>query len=241
MVIADGDERAPDAAVDQVPADDEQHERDREREVVKPLVGVELDSHVGEKRWRIGLDDDDALHAAGPPLEQMRFQDRRHRDREREGGERQVEAREAQGRQADDEADDAGGDAGQRDRPDVAPVLVHDQRRRRVPADRHQRPVAERDLPRVAGEQVEPDDRDEEGARLGEVARVEVADEVRQEEEHGQPRRDHGDPEAHSQSPAHQTRLAETFPKRPAGRTSRTPRITASATGRRRSVPIQPT
>ena len=147
---------------------------------------------------------------------------------------------EPQRRQADQEADDAGGDPGERDRPDVAPVLVHRERRGRVAADRHQRAVAERDLARVAGEDVQPDDRDEEDARLREVAGVEVADEVRRqrvEREHrGRGQRPERDPE-----PAPHTRVTSARPKRPVGLTSSTPRITASATGSRRSVPIQST
>jgi hypothetical protein len=65
--------------------------------------------------------------------------------------------------------------------------------------------VAERDLSRVAGEQVQADDRDEEDARAGEVARVEVADEVRQQEEDADPRSDReqpgADPERRPQCP----------------------------------------
>src|SRR6185437_6542276 len=77
-------------------------------------------------------------------------------------------------------------------------------------------------------------------AGLGQVAGVEVADEVRREQvehEHSQCReRPHRDPE-----PTPHTRFTGARPKRPVGRTSSTPRITASATGSRSSVPTQST
>ena len=185
------------------------------------------------------LEQPQALAASCQPGELL--QQRGHRDREGERGEREVDAREPQRRQADQEADDAGGDPGQRDRPDVAPVLVHRERRGRVAADRHQRAVAERDLARVAGEDVQPDDRDEEDARLREVARVEVADEVRRQRVEHEHRGRGQRTRARSRARAFIRASTSTRPKRPVGLTSSTPRITASATGSRRSVPIQST
>src|SRR5438874_484963 len=185
------------------------------------------------------LEEAQALGAAGQAGELL--QQRRNRDREAEGREREIEPGEPQGRDADDEPDDPGRDSGERDGPDVAPVLVHDQRRGRVAADCHQRAVSERDLAGVAREQVQADDRDEEDARTREVARVEVADEVRKDEEDAEPCGHREQPGADPERAAHQTLLAEARPNSPAGRTSSTPRITASATGSRRSVPIQST
>jgi hypothetical protein len=114
------------------------------------------------------LEKPQALAAAGQARELP--EERGHRHREREGREGEVEPGEPERGQPDQEADHASGDPGQRDRPDVAPVLMHDQGRGRVRADRHQRAVAERDLAGVTGEQVQPDDRDEEDARVREVA-----------------------------------------------------------------------
>ena len=51
---------------------------------------------------------------------------------------------------------DPGDEAGDRDRPEVAPAVVDDEDRRRVGADAHERAVAERDLAGEAGEDVSP-------------------------------------------------------------------------------------
>ena len=72
---------------------------DHEREEIEPLVGIER-----QAERRIRLDDDDALHAAGPVLERRRLQDLRRRDGEREGREREIDALEPQRRQAEQEA-----------------------------------------------------------------------------------------------------------------------------------------
>ena len=85
------------------------HDGDREREQVEPLVRAQL-----QAERRVRLDDDDALHAAGPVLDVLVLQQLRHRHAEREGGEREVVAFEPQRRQAEQEADD---EAHQRRRP----------------------------------------------------------------------------------------------------------------------------
>ena len=79
----------------------------RQREVIEPLVGVER-----QAGRRIGLHDDDALHAAGQRFERLEFQDLRHRDRQREGRQRQIEALQPQRRQAEQKADDKADPAG---------------------------------------------------------------------------------------------------------------------------------
>ena len=76
---------------------------------------------------------------------------------------------------------------------------------------------------------------------LRQVARVEIADVAREDGEERDARPDHEDPEADSERAPHQTRLTTVRPKRPVGLMRRTTRITASAKGVRRSVPIQPT
>src|SRR4029453_19565368 len=95
------------------------------------------------------------------------------------------------------------------------------------------------DLSRYAGEQVQADDGDEERAGLREPARVEVADEARREHVGEQHEDGHGEPGGDpGRATAHQTRCPSgARPKRPAGRTSSTPRITATATGSARPPP----
>ena len=118
---------------------------------------------------------------------------------------------------------------------------MRDEDRGRVAADRHQGAVAEGDLPGVAGQQVQADDRDEVDADQGKVEGVEVADEPRDDGHEGH--RSHGDQGSGADSgrPPHQTFLTLGRPKMPSGRTSRTPRITASATGSFNTFPTQPT
>src|SRR5205807_792854 len=104
----------------------------------------------------------------------------------------------------------------------------------------HQGAVAERDLPGVAGQQVEAHDRDEEAARTRELGCTRVAEPVRQDEHEreGGCRDEHAQTDA--QWPVH-TRLTDARPSSPDGRTSRTARMTARAAGWRRSVPTQDT
>ena len=108
----------------------------------------------------------DSLAAAGQAGEPL--QDRGHRDRERERGEGEIKAREPPRGQTEREPGRHCHQPGERDRPEVAKTVVCGQDRGRVGPDRHQRAVAEGDLPRVASHQVEPDNRDEETARPGE-------------------------------------------------------------------------
>jgi len=100
----------------------------------------------------------DAGRPAGEMVELL--QHGRERDRDPEGRKREVEAGEAQGRHPGEEANATGDRRGDRDRPDVAHAVVAHQDRRRVRADRHERAVAERDLPAVARQHIEPEDRE---------------------------------------------------------------------------------
>src|SRR5947207_1027226 len=70
-----------------------------EHEEIKPLVGAEAKPRGGEKFRRLGLGDDDALHAAGPLLKVVELEKLRHRDAEGEGREREVQALEPERRQ----------------------------------------------------------------------------------------------------------------------------------------------
>ena len=153
-------------------------------------------------------------------------------DGDPEGGEREVEPRQPQRRNADEHADRACDHGGDRDRPEVADAVLRHQDRRRVAADRHERPVPERDLPAVAGQDVEAEDRDEVGADGRELHGVEVRERERQHDQ-----REHADPERDQLQP--HTRLTAARPNSPAGRTIRTPRMTASATASRSSPPTQ--
>ena len=117
-------------------------------------------------------------------------------------------------------------------------ALVRDEDRGHVAADGHERPVPEGDLAAQPGEDVEPDQRDEVHGDEACLARAEVR------EQRGSNAiattasattaraRDGGAPH---------TRRTASRPKRPAGRTSSTPRMIASATGSRRSAPTKST
>src|SRR3954463_13536257 len=118
--------------------------------------------------------------------------------------------------------------------------MVDGENRGLVAADRHERAVPERDLPAVAGEDCEPEQRDEVDADRRELARVEVADLMRDEpHDHGE--RDERERFEDELRARHQTRLAATRPKRPPGRTTSNPRISSSATGSFRVWPTYPT
>ncbi len=134
--------------------------------------------------------------------------------------------------EAEREPDHAGDDAGERDRPEVAPAVVDDEDRRRVRADPHEGAVAERDLPGEAGEDVEA-----ERARRGTGRRTRAGrcgssrrGTVRATTAHDE----HGERDRIAEPPLH-TRLTTTRPKSPAGLISRTTSRTPSATGSRSS------
>src|SRR4029077_13819636 len=123
-------------------------------------------------------------------------------------------------------------------RPEILDAAVEHQRRRHVAADRHERAVPERDLARVAGEHVEPEQRDRVDRDVRDLRGVEVRDQVR-EPEHDQARDDER-PDLRRQTlrPAH-TRLTASRPNSPAGRTRSTPRMIASATASWSSEPTK--
>ena len=183
----------------------------------------------------------DALPAAGELLEAL--DGRRHRDRDRERREREVEPGETERRESEGETHEACDEACDRKRPDVlqpardrsAELLVSGhQDRGRVAADRHERAVTERDLAGVAREDVEPEERDQVDGDVRVVARLEVADERRQDrdEDHERGKRDEPD---QALRPRLQTRFTSGLPKIPCGRTRSTPRMMRSAIGSRSS------
>ena len=172
-MIADRDQRASGPSPQEIPGEDEEHDQDREREVVEPLIGRQL-----EAERRVGLGEDDALRAAGPVLEVL--QDLRHGQRQREGRQRQVEALQPQRGNAEEEPDHQAHDAGDRDRQAVADVPLVDHDRRRVRAERVEGAVPERDLPVVAGQDVEAEQRDRVDRDLRELEQPEVREHERQ-------------------------------------------------------------
>ena len=154
---------------------DEHHDGDGEREQVEPLVRADR-----QAERRRGLDDDDALDAAGPMLDALVFEDLRGRDRQRKGREREIEPLQPQRRQAEQEAGAQADQAGRGDRRPIGqvPAIHHD--RGGIGADREERAMAERNLPVVAGEDVETEQRDGITDRQRELESPIVADEERQ-------------------------------------------------------------
>ena len=140
------------------------------------------------------------------------------------------------------EAGGAGDDARQRDRPEVADLVavdpVHAENRRRVAPDRHERALRERDLPAVAGEDREPEQRDEVHADDRELVRGEVPDQARHEGDQGREHDEARDLECQLDLHA---RLTVTVPNSPPGRTIRNSRINSSAAGSFSAEPTKPT
>ncbi len=124
-----------------------------------------------------------------------------------------------------------GHESGDGNRPPDAPAVVECEIRRRVPADAHERPLAERDLARVPGDDVQPEQHYEVQADQRHVSLLERAEKRRQ---HGDDR--DADGEAHTacdvgaENGPH-TRLVTVLPKRPSGFTTSTSRSTPSAIG----------
>src|SRR5206468_8100509 len=111
----------------------------------------------------------------------------------------------------------------------ICVVAIED--RRRVAADCHERAVTERNLSRVAREDVQAEDRDEEGRDVAADELVVVREPRRQQGDDARRRGDHRE-SLHRQP---HTRLTTRRPNRPDGRTTITPSSSASATGSRSS------
>ena len=227
-VVADGHDGPPRPPAQQVGGQDEGQDQQAEAQEVEPLVGIELEAPGG-----LRLAQHDALRATRPVLEV--FQDLRHRQRQREGRQGEVEPLQTQGRDPEQEADDQAHETGHRNRPAVRDVPLVDHDRGRVRAHRVEGAVAERDLAVVAGEDVEAEQRHRVDVDLGELEQPEVAQREGQHQGHHETDPRHGErPGARR----HQTRCTATRPNRPLGRTTRTIRISASATVSFSSVPM---
>ena len=98
---------------------------------------------------------------------------RRQGNGDRKGGQREVEPGKPECREAERKPEEPGDEAGDRDRPDVLHPAAYTEQpflpelrvsgheeRSRVSPDRHERAVAERDLPGVPGQDVEAEERD---------------------------------------------------------------------------------
>ena len=152
-----GDEGAADAAAHQVERRHDGEHGEEQQEEIEVALGVEAEA----EQARPG-DLDRGLRAA---------RDRRHVvdgpfDDELAGqrGDGEIEALDAQARHADDRADQRRHQPARRQRDPERQVEPHREVGRRVGADRHEGAVADRDLPGVAHQDVEPqraDDGDE--------------------------------------------------------------------------------
>ena len=128
-----------------------------------------------------------------------------------------------------------------RNRPEIAPAVVDDEDRRRVRADAHERAVAERDLAGEAGEDVQPEQRDQVDRDETELVRPVVRGQERRDDDRADERSE-AEPWPSLLSVALLIRASRPArPSRPAGRTSRTTSSTASAIGSCRSGVTEPT
>ncbi len=140
------------------------------------VISKPANSHGCERRRQLGDPEEvDPTAAAREVLEAL--ENRGHRDRDRERCQREIEAREAGGREPEENARCPGDEDRDRDRDDVLDPVIGHQDRGGVPTDRHEGAVAERDLPRVAGQDVQPRQRHEVDPDVGELLCAEVVHE----------------------------------------------------------------
>ena len=219
-----------------------------EREIIQPHV---LRHRQAERRIRLGHHQ--ALHAAGPLLEIAELQKLRHRGRQREGRQRQIDAGEPQRRLAEQEAERKADDAGDRQRQGVVHADMFHQDRRGVGADRVERALSQRKLAAAAGQDVQRQNREGVDQQHRQLEDDEVLHEQRRHDQHRQ--HDQRGPVAERHRPlrngldggrfgdgflhcAHdQTRFTMGRPNSPAGLTTRTVMISASAIGSFSSLP----
>ena len=252
LVVADRHEGAAGARFQQIDREDIDRDRDREREIIQPHVLRHL---VAEQRGdrRIRLGHHQALHAAGPVLETAELQQLRHRGRQRKGRQRQIDAAQAQRRLAEQESEGKADDAGDRQGQGVIDVGVFHQDRRGIGADRVERALAQRELAAAAGQDVQRQHR----KRIDQQHRQLEDDEVLHEQRHDDQQRQHHQRGAVAErhgplgngldgrrfgddflNCAHdQTRFTMGRPNRPAGLTTSTVMISASAIGSFSSLP----
>src|SRR5262245_25778768 len=117
-----------------------------------------------------------------------------------------------------------------------------DHDRGRVAADGHERAVAERDLARIPGQDVQPEDRDEVDAHVGDLGGTEVAEPVGEDGQESDAHQER-DPLGGERDdpPARHARLTVARPNSPLGLTRSTARITTNAAGSLSASPTKST
>ena len=248
LVVADRHEGAPRARLQQIDGEDVDRDRDGEREIIQPHV---LRYRQAERR--IGFGHHQALHAAGPFLEIAELQKLRHRGCQCKGGQRQIDAGETQRRLAEQKPETETDDAGDRQRQRVIHAAMFHQDRRGVGADRVESALAQRKLPAAAGQDVQRQHGEAVDQQHRELEDDEIlheqrrADQQHQHDQRGAVAERHGplgnglDGRGFGDdflNCAHdQTRFTMGRPNRPAGLTTRTVMISASAIGSFSSLP----
>ena len=191
-----------------------------------------------------------------PPVQcskKSEFQELRHGERQRKSRERQVSPRQPQRRQTEHETEGKANNASDWQRQRVVHVGVFHQDRRRVGADRVERALAERELAASAGQDVQRQHRKPVDQQHRQLEDDEVLDEQRYETQRGQHHQRGAEAKRHGAfrngfdgrgfcddvfSSAHdQTRFTMGRPSSPAGLTTNTTMISASAIGSFSSLP----
>ena len=172
-VIADGNEGAAGAAIEQVCGDADRHQKNHQNEQIQPPIAVNA-----EFRRRHRLDQNEALLAAGPDIEI--FQQLRHGDRHRQGDERKIGPLEAQRRQAEQYAERETDQRRRRQRRPIGHAVAMHQNGGGVGARGEKTAVAQRNLPVIAGENVKSEHGDGVDHHLRQLEDVIIADRERQ-------------------------------------------------------------
>ena len=178
VLIPDGDEGAPGARAEEVRGEERRRARRRGSEPIEREVGVE--PHVEDA----GRGQDERLRAArqSRPVREQPLDDLLRRER----SDRQVQSLQAERGESEEDADRRGEDAGEGDADPPREPETQREQPRRVGAHGHEGALPERDLARVAREDVQADRADRRDRDLvGEVQPV-----GRREERKGHDRRD---------------------------------------------------
>src|SRR4051794_8022351 len=186
-------------------------------------------------------------------LDEVELQQLWHRHCEREGRQRQINAAQPQRRQAEQKSESKADQSGDGQRQRIVHVGMFDQDRRGIGAERVERALAQRKLSAAAGQDIERQHRDGVDQHGGELKDEEVLDEERNQQQQNQYPQRGAEAERHGlfgngvdrrrfgggflNSAHDQTRLTMGRPSRPAGLTTSTVIISASAIGSFSSLP----
>jgi hypothetical protein len=234
LVVAHGPQRAPQATVDQVV---EHEQNDQRAGAGDPgLPAFEREARAEPRRRDRRIDDQPVL---APERRGKLVGQRGQPDRERERGAGQIRPAQTARRGADRNPDQRRHHRGGNERRDQCPVLVADQQRHRIRTDRHQGPMAERDLPAETHEHGQAREHREVVRAVRELEVVVGAQEFAEQPQHDAARDDQAQrsqqrhptqPSAESERP--HTRRSRVAENSPVGRTSSTStRITSAASG----------